>query len=127
VEAVILCGVRGSGKTALYLDRWLETHVRVSQDLMGTRHREGVFFTTCLETRQDLVVDDTNATPQDRTRYAVPALEAGFRVVCCLLGDSAQDALVAPTVAEGFDEILRARPDPAGGWVIEPIAPPAVL
>jgi hypothetical protein len=80
-----------------------------------------------LKTRQDVVVDDTNPTPDARTRYAVPALEAGFKVVCCLPGDSAQDALVPLSVAEGVHEIVRARPGPAGGWVIEPIAPPAVL
>ena len=37
MEAVILCGVQGSGKTTLYRDRFLETHARISMDLLRTR------------------------------------------------------------------------------------------
>ncbi|MEA2271214.1 MAG: hypothetical protein QOC64_3824 [Solirubrobacteraceae bacterium] len=148
MQAIILCGPAGTGKTALYRDRWLETHVRLNLELMHGLEREGVHFTTCLETRQDFVVDDRNATPADRARYAVPAREAGYLVVCCLVDGASKGTragaqpparipappsliagprFVAPTAAEGFDEIMRARPDPDGGWAIEEIAPPAVL
>ena len=40
MEAVVLCGVQGSGKTTLFRDRFLATHVRVSMDLLRTRARE---------------------------------------------------------------------------------------
>ena len=43
MEAVILCGVQGSGKTTLYRDRFLETHARISLDLLRTRAREAAF------------------------------------------------------------------------------------
>ena len=43
MEAVILCGLQGSGKTTLYRDRFIETHVRVSMDLLRTRAREAAF------------------------------------------------------------------------------------
>ena len=36
MEAVVLCGLQGSGKTTLYRDRFLETHVRLSMDLLRT-------------------------------------------------------------------------------------------
>ena len=52
MEAVVLCGVQGSGKTTLYRDRFLDTHVRVSLDLLGTRTREAAFLRVCLETRE---------------------------------------------------------------------------
>ena len=38
----MLCGVQGSGKTTLYRDRFLATHVRVSMDLLRTRAREAL-------------------------------------------------------------------------------------
>src|SRR5215217_1429018 len=69
MEAVILCGVQGSGKTTLYRDRFLETHVRVSMDLHRTRAREAAFLRTCLETRMPFVVDNTNPTVAERARY----------------------------------------------------------
>src|SRR5689334_12212868 len=81
VEAVILCGVQGSGKTTLYRDRWLETHARVSMDLLRNRAREAAFLQVCLDTRMPFVVDNTNPTAADRARYVGPAAAAGFRVI----------------------------------------------
>ena len=69
MEAVILCGVQGSGKTTLYRDRFLETHARISMDLLRTRAREAAFLQICLETRMPFVVDNTNPTVAERARY----------------------------------------------------------
>jgi predicted kinase len=145
MEAIVLCGVQGSGKTTLYRDRFLETHARVSMDLLRTRHREAEFLRTCLETRQPFVVDNTNPTPADRARYVEPARAAGFRVIGYLveidpteaLGRNAERTgkarvpvsgvlgtarrLQRPTLEEGFDELWHATAAPAGGWRIEPL------
>jgi predicted kinase len=145
MEAIVLCGVQGSGKTTLYRDWFLETHARVSMDLLRTRHREAEFLRTCLETRQPFVVDNTNPTPADRARYVEPARAAGFRVIGYLveidpteaLGRNAERTgkarvpvsgvlgtarrLQRPTLEEGFDELWHATAAPAGGWRIEPL------
>src|SRR3954470_7778588 len=129
MEAVILCGVQGSGKTTLYRDRFLETHVRISMDLVRTRAREAALLRTCLETGQRFVVDNTNPTPAGRRRYLEPARAARFRVVGYLVETDAAEALernaerperrrvppaglvgtarrlIRPTVEEGFDEL----------------------
>ena len=81
MEAVILCGVQGSGKTTLYRDRFLESHVRVSLDLLRTRAREAAFVKTCIDTKMAFVVDNTNPTVAERARYVAPARAAGFKVV----------------------------------------------
>src|SRR3954468_23253933 len=138
VEAVILCGVQGSGKTTLYRDRFLETHARVSMDLLKTRHREAAFLRLCLETRMRFVVDNTNPTVADRARYVAPAREAGFKVIAYLVEVDADVArarranlppaalrdvtrrLVRPTPAEGFDELFHATGG-GDGWRIEPL------
>src|SRR3954447_9901103 len=93
MEAVVLCGVQGIGKTTLYRDRFLDTHVRVSMDLLRTRHREAEFLRLCLETRQPFVVDNTNPTPAERQRYVEPAQAAGFRVVGYLVEVADAEAL----------------------------------
>ena len=145
MEAIVLCGVQGSGKTTLYRDRWLETHVRVAMDLLRTRARERAFLELCLSTRQPFVVDATNPTPADRRRYVGPAQAAGFRVVGVLvevdldraLGrNDRRDArrrvptggvagtgrrLLPPTPEEGFDELWQATSAPDGGWRVEPL------
>ena len=142
MEAVILCGLQASGKTTLYRDRFLETHARISMDLLRSRARETAFLRTCLETRMPFVVDNTNPTVAERARYVAAAREAGFKVVGYLvdvpfavaqarnaarervvpmvgLGDVAR-RLVTPTPEEGFDELWHAVPAP-GGWRIEPL------
>jgi predicted kinase len=146
VEAVILCGIQAAGKTRFYRDRYLDTHVRISLDLLRTRHREALFLDTCLRSRQRFVVDNTNPTVEERRRYTVPALAAGFRLVACLVDVAPSEALARnarrparrripvagvlgtrkrlepPTAAEGFEEVWIVRDDPAGGWRLEPPA-----
>ena len=143
MEAVILCGVQGSGKTTLYRDLYLETHARVSLDLLRTRPRERAFLAVCLDTKQPFVVDNTNPTVAERARYVVPAREAGFRLTAILVEvDHAVAAgrnavrdrrvpaaglrdvarrLVRPAPEEGFDELWHATAAPGGGWRIEPL------
>jgi predicted kinase len=145
MEAVILCGIQGSGKTTLYRDRFLETHVRVSMDLLRTRNRESAFLEACLATRQPFVVDNTNPAPADRARYVRPAREAGFKVIGYLvevdpalasarnaerpakrrvpgkgMGDTTK-RLIRPALEEGFEELWHATATPDGGWRIEPL------
>jgi predicted kinase len=145
MEAVVFCGLQGSGKTTLYRDRFLETHVRLSMDLLRSRAREATLMQACLQTGQRFVVDNTNPTPSDRRRYVAPAREAGFRVVGYLvevdrslaLARNAERAgrarvpvagvmgtdrrLQRPTPEEGFDELWHATAAPDGAWRVEPL------
>src|SRR3954468_14948421 len=102
MEAIVFCGVQGSGKTTLYRDRFLETHARISLDLLRTRAREAAFLRTCLETRMPFVVDNTNPTVAERARYVEPALAAGFTLVAYLVE-------VDPAVAAGRNAARERR------------------
>jgi predicted kinase len=145
MEAVVLCGVQGSGKTSLYVERFVDTHVRVSLDVLRTRPREQALVRLCLDSGQRFVVDNTNATPADRARYVQPARAAGFRTIAYLVEVDVADALARnaqrpdgrrvhaaglvgtgrrlqrPTPEEGFDELWHATAAPDGGWRIEPL------
>src|SRR3954467_5708284 len=136
MEAILLCGLQGSGKTTLYRDRWLETHVRVSMDLLPTRAREAALMQVCLATRMRFVVENTNPTVAERARYVNPAREAGYRVVGYLVevdfatasGRTPERArvvpaaglrdvarrFVRPALEEGFDELWHATATPEG-------------
>jgi predicted kinase len=81
MEGVIFCGIQASGKTTFYRERFFDTHVRISLDLLRTRRREQLLLAACLEGRQPFVVDNTNPTIADRARYIAPALAAGFEVI----------------------------------------------
>jgi len=93
LQAVIFSGVQASGKTSFYAERFLATHVRISMDLMRTRHRERRFLENCLETGQRFVVDNTNPTVAERRPYVDAALQAGYEVIGYEFHIAARDPL----------------------------------
>ena len=94
MEALVFCGIQASGKTTYYAQHFLHTHVRISLDLLRTRHRERLFLEACLESQMRFVVDNTNPTRAERARYVVPALERGYRVVAYRFETDTDAALV---------------------------------
>ena len=123
MEAIVLCGVQGSGKTTLYRDRFAATHEHVSLDVLGSRASEAALIATCLEEGRPFVVDYTNPTVADRARYVELARTAGFKVIGYLVqGDGRSEHVgpgkaaatarrfVRPAPEEGFDELWHATP-----------------
>jgi predicted kinase len=143
MEALIFVGVQGSGKTSFYRDRFFDSHVRISLDLLRTRQREQLLLGACLQGKQSFVVDNTNPLPSDRSRYIGLARASGFRVVAYFFETTLQDAirrnnqragkhripvpgvagtfrkLLRPKLEEGFDEIYTVRISPENGFVVE--------
>ena len=139
MEAVIFCGIQGSGKTAFYRERFFDTHVRISLDMVRTRHRERVLLEACLEAGQPFVVDNTNSTVEERRRYLQPARAAGFRTVGYHFHARPREAIARnerrpgrqripvagvlgtykrlepPRSSEGFDALFGVRIAPGGG------------
>lgn len=81
MEAILLIGIQGAGKSTFYQRRFFDTHVRISLDLLKTRYREQLFLQACILTQQRFVVDNTNVLAAEREKYIGPAREAGFRVI----------------------------------------------
>lgn len=143
MEAIIFAGIQATGKSTFYIEHFFNTHVRISLDLLRTRHRESVFLDACLSTRQRFVVDNTNPTAADRARYIARAKAAGFRVVGYYFESNPVEAsrrnarrpgqyrvpakaifatrkrLEIPSLAEGFDELRYVRIDESGRFVVE--------
>jgi predicted kinase len=81
MEMILFIGIQASGKSTFYKERFFDTHVRISMDLLRTRYRESVFLQACLSTQQRFVVDNTNPTRADRARYIEEAKKEKFRIV----------------------------------------------
>ena len=129
MEALIFCGLQGAGKTSFYQERFFNTHLRSSLDLLKTRAREALFLKTCLESGQRFVVDNTNPTRINRSVYLKAAKRKNFTVAGYYFSSKLQDALARnmarpgkarvpeqavkatlaklerPTLAEGFDQL----------------------
>ncbi|HZR80105.1 MAG TPA: ATP-binding protein [Candidatus Binatia bacterium] len=147
MEAVIFCGIQASGKTTFYRERFFDTHVRISLDLVRTRRREDLLIAACLAGRQPFVVDNTNATVADRARYIEPARSAGFAVVGYYFATDPRAAfdrnrkrpgraaipaaglfgthkrLQPPTLEEGFRTLYRVEIAEGAGFRVTPVEP----
>jgi predicted kinase len=143
VEAVIFIGVQGCGKTTFYKERFFETHVRVSRDMVKTKARERILLGACLAAKQPFVLDNTNPLASQRAEIIEPARAAGFRVVACYFRCGLKEALwrnrrrpegravpvpgviatfkklQPPSWAEGFDEIRVVSSNEANEFAVE--------
>lgn len=143
MEVIIFIGIQASGKSSFYRDRFFTSHVRVSLDLLKTRHREKKFIETCLETQQPFVVDNTNPTATDRAVYIEKAKASGFRVVGYYFQSRIEESLKRnaerseaqqipdkgirgthaklemPKLAEGFDELFYVSLLEGGGFEVK--------
>ena len=133
MQAILFIGIPATGKSSFYRARFWNTHVRISLDLLRTRHRERVFLDACLSTEQRFVVDNTNPAAADRARYVSAATRRGYSIVgyyfesriadalrrnrartgvACIPDVGVLDAyrrLEPPTYSEGFDQLSFVR------------------
>lgn len=146
MEAVILVGVQGAGKTTFYRERFFDTHVRINLDMLKTRKREQLLLAACLEAGQSFVVDNTNPQASDRARYIALARAKGFRVIAYFFDVPLRDAmhrnnqrklqkkippvavagthkkLELPRKEEGFDQIFTVQVTEPAGFLVKEAA-----
>ena len=150
MEAVILIGIQGSGKSTFCRERLFHTHVRINLDMLQSRYRETVLLTACLNAKQSFVVDNTNPTREERARYIAAARSAGFKVTGYFFESDVTGALLRnelrgsghrvpergvrgtlkrlqpPSPDEGFNALHHVRLGASvGEFVVEPWPQPA--
>jgi predicted kinase len=142
MQAIVFCGIQATGKSTFYQQHFFHTHVRISLDLLRTRHRENLFLDACLQTRQRFVVDNTNPTAAERASYIARAKAAGYQVEGYYFASVAREAvernsqrtgkrripdkgiygtlkrLEPPSYAEGFDRLYYVRIGEQGEFVV---------
>jgi len=143
LQLILFIGIQATGKSSFYRERFADTHLRLNLDMLRTRRREALLFEACLKGKVNVVIDNTNATREDRLRYIPPAAAAGFTVVGYFFQARLEDALrrnagrggaaqipeagiramsrrlELPDPAEGFDELYFVSLDDQGRFQVE--------
>ena len=142
LELVVFVGLQGSGKTTYYHEHFAATHVHVSKDLMANmRSREAMQMKQideALGAGRSVVVDNTNPTPQSRAPLIAAGRRHGARLIAvefephvptsimrnrqregrARVPDVAifvtKKKMIAPSIDEGFDEVLVVKTSDAG-------------
>jgi predicted kinase len=105
MQAVIFVGVQGAGKTTFYRERFFQTHIRISLDMLRTRTRESILLQACLAAQQPFVVDNTNVSAAGRAPYIAAAKGAGFRVTGYYFRTELREAIRRNAQREGKQAI----------------------
>jgi predicted kinase len=137
VELVVFVGLQASGKSTFFRERLAESHQHVSKDLFpnnrNKNRRQEHLLRAALSAGRCVVVDNTNPTLEDRRVLIGLGGEYGARIVGyffeasvseCIRRNEVREGkarvpnvaiyatakkLVAPSIEEGFDELLRVR------------------
>ena len=137
MELVVFVGLQASGKSTFFRERFAESHQHVSKDLFPNNRyknrRQEHLLHAALSAGRSVVVDNTNPTPEDRRPLVRLGHEYGAKVLGYFFDASVRECirrnemregkarvpdvaiyatakkLVAPSIEEGFDELLRVR------------------
>jgi predicted kinase len=130
MELIMFIDIPGSGKSSFYKNKFFNSHLRVSLDLLKTRNRERRLLKYCFETSMPFVLDNTNVSVEDRKNYLEEAKNNKYSVTGyyfksemkeCLERNekrpekervpnggmfSKRKKLELPKLAEGFDKLF---------------------
>jgi predicted kinase len=135
LECVVLVGLPGAGKTKLYRERFVRTHLHVSKDLWpkatAREARQRKMIEEALAEGQSVVVDNTNPTVAERAALIKLARARGARAIGYFFDVTTRAAvarnaartgrekvpnvaifttakrLERPSLGEGFDQLFR--------------------
>jgi predicted kinase len=116
--------------------------MRISLDQLHTRNKEQVFINACFSVQQRFVVDNTNPTKEERSKYIAAAKAHKYKVIGYYFKTNIHDAihrnskrigkenirevgiratnnkLEPPAFSEGFDEVYFVDMDGDGFEVV---------
>ncbi len=105
MEAIIFIGIQATGKSTFYKERFFDTHLRISLDVLNTRNKEQQILSKCLEFHQKVVIDNTNPTIAERKKYITQLKERKYRIIGYYFQSIAADALERNSLREGKKRI----------------------
>jgi len=105
MKGVIFIGLQASGKSTYYQRNLSKTHIRLSMDMLRTRHREKLLFEACLKAKQPVVIDNTSPTKSERATYIDGFKENKFEISGYYFSSSLNECLDRNALRTGRERI----------------------
>ncbi|MDE1465984.1 AAA family ATPase [Spartinivicinus poritis] len=105
MEGVIFIGLQASGKSTFFLQEFYKTHIRLNLDMLKTRNRERILLEACIAAKQSVVIDNTNPTRLERTKYIQQFKDNYFTVKGYYFSSSLPDCLARNANRMGKEQI----------------------
>lgn len=142
MQLIIFTGIPAAGKSTFYQRYFYHSHLRINLDMLKTRHRERTIFEAAIASKTKIVIDNTNPTIEERTRYIPAAQAAGYDIVSYYFDTDLKSTLIRneqrtgkakipvvgikakfnqlqrPTLDEGFQEIYQVHIVPNNEFAI---------
>ena len=134
---VIMMGLQGSGKSTFCAAHYPE-YTRINLDTLRTRKKEQDALLLALNRKENIIIDNTNPTKDDRKKYIQAGRAQKYKIIGCFMQSRLQDCiernnartgkekipeiaitctsdkLELPSYAEGFDELYYVEITDAG-------------
>jgi len=107
MQLILFVGIPASGKSTFYKERFFNTHIRLSMDLLNTRNKERQFLDLAFTLQQRIVIDNTNVLATERFKYIDIARRNMYEVVGYYFESILQDCIRRNDERVGRDKIER--------------------
>ena len=97
---IIMMGIPASGKST-FVARHLQDFSRINLDNLRTREREDAMLHALFLSEEDIVVDNTNVSPEERDKYFQLADQNGYMTVGIFMESILSDCLKRNAQREG--------------------------
>lgn len=105
MEGIIFVGIQASGKSSFFQRFFYKTHVRISLDMLKTRHRESILVNACIEAKQPFVIDNTNPSLEERRKYIEKLKNSGLSIKGYYFQSNIKECLARNEMREGDEKI----------------------
>lgn len=100
----IMTGIQASGKS-VFCRECLSAYVRINLDTLHTRNKENMAIDEVFQAGNDMVIDNTNPTVEERRKYILRAKEKGYKVVGFFMQSRLQECVARNEQREGKEKV----------------------
>ena len=126
-KMLIFIGIPASGKTSFYNHFYKDNYKHINLDTLKTRYQENLALNDYLQNNENIVIDNTNITKEERKKYISAGKENNYKIIgyyfkssiseCIERNEKRQNKiprtavankfnnLELPSINEGFDEL----------------------